>query len=135
MPCFFGRMTGLCLRGSQSITTECPFLHRCSQISSHGVLRQCPQRKRRWMKWSYGIFTHTYNRRRDLWSTVDGIFPAPKCGSRFGISHGRVEELSKYLRFAPQRNFQMEMTSGHLFAALQQVTSCKILSIMEHLCR
>ena len=49
--------------------------------------------------------TRTTNRRRDLWSTVDGIFPAPKFGSRFGISRGRFEELLKYLRFCPPEEF------------------------------
>ena len=49
--------------------------------------------------------TCTTNRRRDLWSTVDGIFPAPKFGSRFGISHGRFEKLLKYLRFCPPEEF------------------------------
>ena len=44
-------------------------------------------------------------RRRDLWSTVDGIFPAPKFGSRFSISRGRFEEVLNYLRFCPPEEF------------------------------
>ena len=45
---------------SQFITTGCPFLHSCSQISSHGVLKQCRQRKRSWMKLSVGICWASY---------------------------------------------------------------------------
>ncbi|KAL5506350.1 hypothetical protein EMCRGX_G007970 [Ephydatia muelleri] len=50
-------------------------------------------------------FTRTTNRRRDLRSTVDGIFPAPKFGSRFGILRGRFEKLLKYLQFCPPEEF------------------------------
>ena len=87
--------------------------------------------------------TDTYSKQmmRSLESTVDGIFLAPKFGSRFGVSRGRFEELLKYLPPPPKkRNFQMQMTSRYLlFADLlrpstSDKTSRKILSVMEHLC-
>ena len=45
--------------------------------------------------------TRTSNRRQDLWSINDFIFPAPNFGTRFGISRNRFYDMLHYLRFCP----------------------------------
>ena len=50
--------------------------------------------------------TRTTSKRRDLWSLQDGIFPAPRFGSRYGISRQRFEVLLRYLRFCPPEEFE-----------------------------
>ena len=46
--------------------------------------------------------TRTSEGRRDLWSTEDGLFPAPRFGERYGLSRNRVEILLRYLSFCPE---------------------------------
>ena len=41
--------------------------------------------------------TRTRKRRRDLFSRVDGLFPAPAFGKRFGVSRERFELILKHL--------------------------------------
>ena len=50
--------------------------------------------------------TRTTSKRRDLWSLQDGIFPAPRFESRYGISRRRFETLLRYLRFCPPEEFE-----------------------------
>ena len=50
--------------------------------------------------------TRTTSKRHDLSSLQDGIFPAPRFGSRYGISRQRFEVLLRYLRFCPPEEFE-----------------------------
>eukprot|EP00731_Ephydatia_muelleri_P002247 Em0001g2247a len=43
--------------------------------------------------------TRTSEARRDLWSTKDGLFPAPRFGERYGLSRDRFEILLRHLSF------------------------------------
>ena len=45
--------------------------------------------------------TRTSEGRRDLWSTEDGLFPAPRFGERYGLTRDRFEILLRYLSFCP----------------------------------
>ena len=45
--------------------------------------------------------TRTSKGRRDLWSTEDGLFPAPRFGERYGLTRDRFEILLRYLSFCP----------------------------------
>ena len=44
--------------------------------------------------------------RRDLWSSEDFIFPAPRFGARFGIGRNRFDDLLRYIRFCPQSEYE-----------------------------
>ena len=46
--------------------------------------------------------TRTSEGRRDLWSTEDGLFPAPRFGERYGLSRNRFEILLRCLSFCPE---------------------------------
>jgi hypothetical protein len=45
--------------------------------------------------------SRTSEGRRDLWSTEDGLFPAPRFGERYGLTRDRFEILLRYLSFCP----------------------------------
>ena len=45
--------------------------------------------------------TRTSEGRRDLWSTEDGLFPAPRFGEGYGLTRDRFEILLRYLSFCP----------------------------------
>ena len=55
--------------------------------------------------------TRTSKGRRDLWSTEDGLFPAPHFGKRYGLTRDRYDTY----HFA--QCMRLLMTSGHLFSA------------------
>ena len=45
--------------------------------------------------------TRTSEGRRDLWSTKDGLFPAPRFGERYGLTRDCFEILLRYQSFCP----------------------------------
>ena len=45
--------------------------------------------------------TRTSEGRRDLWSTEDGLFPAPRFGERYSLPRNRFEVLLRCLSFCP----------------------------------
>ena len=46
--------------------------------------------------------TRTSEGRRDVWSTEDGLFPAPRFGERYGLSRNHFEILLRCLSFCPE---------------------------------
>lgn len=47
--------------------------------------------------------TRTQKRRRDLFSLVDGLFPAPAFGKRYGISRNRLDMILRHLSIGPTK--------------------------------